>query len=94
MKIRHNGSCLSIFFTNDLLSRSTLQTARDSFGPNRPGSFVSKRREFKDPDDIYPTIYRIDRLESMQILDGHFHVPYSGRFEEGEFLTDHFLVAL
>lgn len=46
---------------------------------------IDKEREFKDPDDIYPTIYRIDRLESMQILDGHFHVPYSGRFEEGEF---------
>lgn len=33
----------------------------------------------------YPTIYRIDRLESFDILNETFEVPYKNRFEEGEF---------
>lgn len=33
----------------------------------------------------YPTIYRIDRLESFEILEEKFEVPYKNRFEEGEF---------
>jgi hypothetical protein len=33
----------------------------------------------------FPTIYRIDRIESYEVLDEHFHVPYAERFEEGEF---------
>ena len=33
----------------------------------------------------YPTIYRIDRLESFDILNKTFEVPYKNRFEEGEF---------
>ena len=32
-----------------------------------------------------PTIYRIDRLTDYRILDERFNVPYSNRFEEGEF---------
>ena len=32
-----------------------------------------------------PTIYRIDRLSDYKILDEKFSVPYSNRFEEGEF---------
>lgn len=46
---------------------------------------MDKEMEFCYPDNLSPTIYRLDRLESLQILDEHFHVPYSGRFEEGEF---------
>ena len=33
----------------------------------------------------FPTIYRLDRIAEYEILDEHFHVPYSDRFEEGEF---------
>ena len=33
----------------------------------------------------YPTIYRIDRLKSFDILNETFEVPYKNRFEEGEF---------
>ena len=33
----------------------------------------------------YPTIYRIDRIQSFTILTETFHVPYRDRFEEGEF---------
>lgn len=32
-----------------------------------------------------PTIYRIDRLSDYKVLDTGFYVPYSNRFEEGEF---------
>lgn len=35
--------------------------------------------------EMYPTIYRIDRIKKFQILDEHFKVPYENRFEEGEF---------
>ena len=33
----------------------------------------------------YPTIYRIDRIQSCKVTDEHFHIPYKDRFEEGEF---------
>ena len=46
---------------------------------------VKKQDTFENPDDIFPTIYRIDRIHSFQILSKHFRVPYQGRFEEGEF---------
>ena len=46
---------------------------------------IDKETEFKNPDDIFPTIYRIDRIESFKVLDRHFDIPYRDRFEEGEF---------
>ena len=46
---------------------------------------IDKEKEFRNPDDPYPTIYRVDRLEDLRILDEHFSVPYAERFEEGEF---------
>ncbi|MCM1056255.1 MAG: WYL domain-containing protein [Firmicutes bacterium] len=36
-------------------------------------------------NDSFPTIYRIDRIRSVDILQERFHIPYSSRFEEGEF---------
>lgn len=33
----------------------------------------------------YPTIYRIDRIQSYKVTDETFFVPYRNRFEEGEF---------
>ncbi|MDE7326092.1 MAG: WYL domain-containing protein, partial [Lachnospiraceae bacterium] len=35
--------------------------------------------------ECWPTIYRIDRIKNMRVLDEHFSIPYAGRFEEGEF---------
>ena len=35
--------------------------------------------------DSFPTIYRIDRIKKYEISDERFAVPYSSRFEEGEF---------
>lgn len=46
---------------------------------------VDREAEFEKPDDLFPTIYRIDRIASFRILSEHFRVPYSTRFEEGEF---------
>lgn len=46
---------------------------------------VDREAEFEKPDDLFPTIYRIDRIRDFRVLDEHFHVPYSDRFEEGEF---------
>ena len=43
------------------------------------------RKDFDNPDDIFPTIYRIDRIKSVKVTNEHFHVPYAERFEEGEF---------
>lgn len=32
-----------------------------------------------------PTIYRIDRIEKLEVLDEHFKIPYSEKFKEQEF---------
>lgn len=48
-------------------------------------AFLENKDNFENPDDLFPTIYRIDRIRSFKVLDEHFHVPYAGRFEEGEF---------
>jgi len=46
---------------------------------------LEDKRDFENPDDLFPTIYRIDRIHNFTVLDEHFRVPYSERFEEGEF---------
>lgn len=43
------------------------------------------RKNFDVINDSFPTIYRIDRIKKLSILDEKFHIPYSSRFEEGEF---------
>lgn len=48
-------------------------------------AFLEDKSDFENPDDLFPTIYRIDRIKSFQVLDEHFRVPYRDRFEEGEF---------
>lgn len=46
---------------------------------------IDKKEAFQNPDDIFPTIYRVDRLQNFCVLDEHFAIPYTERFEEGEF---------
>ncbi|MCD8046555.1 MAG: WYL domain-containing protein [Clostridiales bacterium] len=46
---------------------------------------IDREKAFQNPGDPFPTIYRIDRLEDVEVLDEHFSVPYAERFEEGEF---------
>ncbi len=43
------------------------------------------RKDFDVINDSFPTIYRIDRIKKLKVLDERFHIPYSSRFEEGEF---------
>lgn len=43
------------------------------------------KEDFEVLGDVYPTIYRIDRIHSVSLLDETFNVPYKDRFEEGEF---------
>ena len=52
------------------------------------GFIVPKEKEelkFEIENDPFPTIYRIDRINSFTVTETHFAVPYSKRFEEGEF---------
>ena len=39
---------------------------------------------YGNPREQSPTIYRVDRLERLKVLDDHFPVEYASRFEEGE----------
>ena len=46
---------------------------------------IDRDEHFENPDDLFPTIYRIDRIKDMKITDEHFYVPYADKFDEGEF---------
>ena len=48
-------------------------------------AFLEDKSDFENPDDLFPTIYRIDRIQNFKVMDEHFRLPYSDRFEEGEF---------
>ena len=48
-------------------------------------AFLEDKSHFENPDDMYPTIYRLDRIIDFTVLSEHFRVPYAERFEEGEF---------
>lgn len=43
------------------------------------------RKGFDVLDDAFPTIYRIDRIKKLQVLEEKFEIPYHDRFQEGEF---------
>lgn len=46
---------------------------------------IDREKEFENANDLFPTIYRLDRIKKYKITDEHFHVRYADRFEEGEF---------
>ena len=48
-------------------------------------AFLEDKTTFNNPYDLFPTIYRIDRIKSFKVLDEHFQFPYKDRFQEGEF---------
>jgi len=48
-------------------------------------AFLPDKTDFENSNDPLPTIYRIDRIQSLQMLEEHFKIPYKNRFEEGEF---------
>lgn len=43
------------------------------------------RSHFEVINDSFPTIYRIDRIKKLEILEEQFSIPYRDRFEEGKF---------
>jgi len=43
------------------------------------------KENFSVLDDANPTIYRVDRIKRIKILDEKYSIPYKDRFEEGEF---------
>lgn len=43
------------------------------------------REDFHIMDESFPTIYRLDRIKSLTVLDDRFRIPYHSRFEEGKF---------
>lgn len=43
------------------------------------------KKNFDVLNDSFPTIYRIDRIKRLKVLNEGFQIPYSSRFEEGEF---------
>ena len=48
-------------------------------------AFLEDKTDFENPDDLFPTIYWVDRIRSFQVMEEHFRVPYPKRFVEGEF---------
>ena len=47
-------------------------------------AFLEDKSHFENPGDLFPTIYRIDRIVDQRITDTHFPVIYANRFQEGE----------
>jgi predicted DNA-binding transcriptional regulator YafY len=43
------------------------------------------RKNFENQDDPFPTIYRIDRIQSLEVTEENFSVDYKQRFKEGEY---------
>ncbi len=44
-----------------------------------------EKQQADEKNNLYPTIYRIDRIVDLVTTNEHFRVPYAERFEEGEF---------
>lgn len=46
---------------------------------------IDRNTHFENANDLFPTIYRVDRIKTVKVLDRHFFVPYKDLFSEGEF---------
>jgi len=46
---------------------------------------VDRKEHFENPDDLFPTIYRVDRIQNFTVTEEHFTPVYATRFQEGEF---------
>ena len=44
-----------------------------------------KREVFDKANDPFPTIYRLDRISRLKVLDEHYKVSYAERFQEGKY---------
>ena len=45
---------------------------------------IDRKEHFENPEDRSPTIYRVDKIETLKMTNEHFSVPYKTRFQEGE----------
>ena len=45
---------------------------------------IDKKEHFDSPQDRSPTLYRVDKIETLTETGRRFHVPYKDRFQEGE----------
>lgn len=46
---------------------------------------IDRNTHFENPNDLFPTIYRIDRIQRFLVTDEVFTPAYATRFQEGEF---------
>lgn len=46
---------------------------------------IDREQAFENPDDIFPTIYRVDRIKCFRKTGETFSPAYRARFQEGEF---------
>ena len=46
---------------------------------------IDRKEAFANPEDAFPTIYRIDRIKRFHVTDERFRPAYATRFQEGEF---------
>lgn len=44
-----------------------------------------KRQSFQKKNDPFPTIYRVDRIQNIKVLEETFSVDYVERFQEGQY---------
>ena len=47
--------------------------------------YIVRDDDNHEDKNVYPTIYRIDRILDFVVTEEHFRIPYEDRFEEGEF---------
>jgi predicted DNA-binding transcriptional regulator YafY len=43
------------------------------------------RKDFEHKNDPFPTIYRVDRIQTLEVTDEQFSVDYKERFQEGAY---------
>lgn len=48
-------------------------------------AFIRNNETSENPDNLFPAIYRVDRIQSVRETGDTFSPPYAKRFQEGEF---------
>lgn len=69
---------------SDEKDQTLYKTSCGAVQPNEENSREPYQVVYGNPREQSPTIYRVDRLERLKVLDDHFPVEYASRFEEGE----------
>lgn len=46
---------------------------------------IDRHKEFENPADKFPTIYRIDRIDELKVLQEKFQIDEKDRFSEAEY---------